>query len=157
MKKTKKLLSLVIAILLSMASINHEPVNTVQAASKYITVKEFAKALATECKLKPVDKPLVDGYVDALMVAGIIKDGDFTKYTANLTRGDATVLIGRADEYLNKPKIKESLIQTVIDKRITDIDKIKEAKRVDFAKGYITRILKGLFGRYIHFDPYHEG
>lgn len=75
------------------------PAGKAQAASKYITVEEYIKHLVTEMKLQ-VDESQEDPYIEAAKRAGILKDGDFTDYSANLTRTDCAVLANRADEYI---------------------------------------------------------
>jgi len=139
MKKNKfKLLSFMLAVIMSLlVMLPTAPV--AYAADKHITVEEFAKELAKEVGLGSVS----DGGVNALISAGIIKEGDFKSYSAYLTRGDATMLLSRADEYLYGDKIDPELVQTVIDKRISDINKIAKAKREDVAKGYIKGFMKG--------------
>ncbi len=106
---------------------------------KYITVEDFASELAKEIELEDVNG---DG-VNALKNAGIIKDGDFNSYSAYLTRGDATMLLNRADEYLFGDNIDPGLVRIVIEKRISDINKISMNKREDIAKGYIKGFMKG--------------
>ncbi|MHB8127502.1 MAG: hypothetical protein ACYDEX_00685 [Mobilitalea sp.] len=110
-----------------------------EAAVFYLTVDSFSKYLAKELKLSAVK----GSYADALKEKGIIKDGDFTSLKKYLTRGDAMVLINRADEYLYGDTLDAALVQTAIDKRISDIGKIKEGKRADVAKAYLKGYVKG--------------
>lgn len=120
--------------------------NRVSAAEKYITVEQFAELIVDELDITTTTTTTNSensGYVNALLDKGIIKEGDFTSYNKNITRGDALVVLNRADEYLYGNKLDEKLIQTVIDKRISDINKVKEEKRVDVAKAYIKGYMKG--------------
>jgi hypothetical protein len=144
MKTKMRVLSFMMAIVLSLIiPASAEPNKVYAAESKYITVGEYANELVKALSIKPIDVPLISGNIDALMAAGIIKDGDFTDYSKNLTRGDAAMLISRADDYLNKTEVGEKLIQTIIEKRISDIAKIKDSKRVDVAKAYAKGYIKG--------------
>ncbi|MGB4659063.1 MAG: hypothetical protein WBI07_07780, partial [Mobilitalea sp.] len=117
------------------------PVKT--TPTEYITVEEFVKALVEVVGLEPSQGNEGSEEVDILIEKGIIKEGDFTSYTKNLTRGDALVLLNRADEYLNKDAIDAALIQKVIDKRISDITKVSEIKREDAAEAYLKGFMKG--------------
>ena len=117
---------------------------TVKATvTEYITVEEYAKALVEAVGLEPLLGSEGSGNVAVLIANGIIKEGDFTSYTKDLTRGDALILLNRAEEYLNKDTIDAALVQTVIDKRISDISKVTEAKRKDVAEAYLKGFIKG--------------
>ncbi len=137
MKRRKKLLSFMLTTamcLLALATI--APGKAYAADKNRITVKEFAKELANEIGLNSKDG------VAALKEAGIIKEGDFTNYNNHLRRGDATMLVSRADEYLNGDNVNPDLVEFVIERRISDIDEMKEDKREDIAKGYIKGFMK---------------
>jgi len=149
MKMTKRITSYMIAMIMALLLTASAAPATVNAASEYYTVKEFADALAEELGLSPVTYPLITGNIDALMVAGIIKEGDFKNYDRYMTRTDTAILINRADEYLNKTVVDDYYVNMVIEKRIADIKEIKESKRVDvakaFYKGYIVGYYNGLW------------
>jgi hypothetical protein len=76
-------------------------------------------------------------------VVDIIREGEFSSYDEKITRGDAMVILSRADEYLNSTQIASELVQIAIDKRISDIGKVTEVKRVDVAKAYLKGFMKG--------------
>lgn len=114
-----------------------------EAASIYISVNDYAKALIKELGLMPVDGNEETGYVTQLKHLGIINDGDFIKYTNTLTRGDMLVLLNRADDYLNDTKVDQNIIKQIIDKRITDIDRVAASKKDDVAQGFMKGFLKG--------------
>ena len=114
-----------------------------EAASKYITVSEYIELLAKELGLKTSAGNQENGYLNQLISIGVVKDGDFKDYSANLKRGDMLILLNRADDYLYDTQIDEELVQLVIDKRISDINKVAAKKRVDIAKGFIKGFLKG--------------
>lgn len=116
--------------------------SSAEASSKYISVEDYAKELAKELKLAPVEGEH-SGYVNALIEKGIIKEGDFKSYKSDLTRGDCMVLINRADEYLYGDNLDKDLVQLAIDKRISDIGKAKKSKREDIAKAYLKGYMKG--------------
>lgn len=112
---------------------------TAEAAIAYITVEEYSKAVADVINIAAVN----DSYVDGLKAADIIREGEFSSYNKNITRGDALVIINRADEYLNGDKGDAELVQLAIDKRISDIDKATVEKRTDIAKAYLKGFIKG--------------
>ena len=116
---------------------------TTEATIEYITVEEYTRALVDAIGLESSQENESSGYVTELLANGIIKEGDFTSYTKNLTRGDALVLLNRAEEYLNKDTTEASLVRIVIDKRISDITNVTEAKREDIAEAYLKGFMKG--------------
>ena len=110
-----------------------------EETNTYVTIEEFAEKVAKE-----IDVTAVNGsFVDGLIGIGIIKAGEFSSYDTDITRGDAMVLLNRADEYLNGTQVSSELVQTAIDKRISDIAKVSEGKRVDVAKAYLKGFMKG--------------
>lgn len=142
MKKIEKII-LVLTLVLCISSITNS--KSVYAADKYIKVNEFASEIIKALDLTPVS-PSED--VHKLIELGIIKEREFKNYDEYLTRGDALVILSRADDYINNPEISDWLIQTVINKRISDIKDAPAEKRVDIAKGYIKGFMKGYFNGY---------
>lgn len=90
-----------------------------------------------------VDASQEQPYITAAMTAGILKDGDFEKYTGYITRTDAAVLLNRADEYLYGDTIDADLLEVVLEKRISDIKKVTESKREAVAKCFVKGIIQG--------------
>lgn len=117
----------------------------VAAADNYIKVNEFASEIVKAIGLKS-SGPSAD--VNKLLELDIIREGDFSSYKSNITRGDALMILSRADDYVNRPEISDWLIQTVINKRISDINDVPASKREDIAKGYIKGFMKGYFNGY---------
>lgn len=115
---------------------------TSQTSQKYISVNSFIEELVQELKLE-IKSEADNSYIDAAITEGIVKEGDFTNYSDNITRTDAAVLINRVDEYLHGDKVKEKLLNFVLKKRISDINKIPEAKREAVAKVFAKGIIKG--------------
>jgi hypothetical protein len=111
-------------------------------AADYIKVNSFVKLLVTGLEL-PVDAGKNEPYIEAALTAGILKDGDFNKYTGYLTRADLAVLANRADEYLNGNTVSEKLLSTVLEKRISDIKSVAAGKREDVAKVMAKGIIIG--------------
>lgn len=116
---------------------------TAIAATTYITVEAFAEALAKEIRLDETSGNASNGYINALIEKGMIKEGEFTAYTQNLTRTDTAVLINRADEYLYGDKLDEDLVELALEKRISDINSIPTIKRNDVVKCYLKGYIKG--------------
>ncbi len=138
-RKGKRLIAIIMAaIILSTFAI---PAQKAEAAG-YIKVNTFLELLVTELKLQ-VDTSKQEPYIEAAKAVGILKDGDFKKYTGYLTREDLAVLANRADEYLNGDTVKEKLINTVLEKRISDIRSVAEGKRKDVAKVMAKGIIIG--------------
>lgn len=118
------------------------PVNSVEAASSNIKIYNFIKLLVPAIGLV-VDNTQPTPYLKAAMAAGIVKDGDFQDYKADLTRMDAAILLNRADEYLHGDTVDSKLLQTVLSKRISDIKRIPEGKREAVAKVYANGFIVG--------------
>lgn len=140
----KKWISLIMALTV-LVTLNL-PAKNVEAAG-YIKVNAFVKLLVTELKL-PVDSSLKEPYIEAAKAVGIIKDGDFNKYTGYLTRTDLALLANRADEYLNRDTVDAKLLSFVLEKRISDIKKVAASKREAVAKTFAKGIIKGYSNGY---------
>lgn len=136
-------MSLILAFVMIFTAFYVIPAQPVEAATEYITVEAYAKSMAEELKLTPVKGSASSGYVNALLKTGIIKEGDFTSYKSHITRGETMVLLNRADEYLYGDTLDAKLVQLAIDKRISDISKVKKSKRTDVAKAYLKGYVKG--------------
>jgi hypothetical protein len=118
-----------------------------QASSDYITVETFIKNLITEMNLA-VDQNKSEPYISAAIDKGIVKEGDFSNYNDYITKTDAAVLLIRADEYLHGDTVKEELLKVVLDKRISDIEKVPKSKREAVGKCFAKGIIKGYSNGY---------
>jgi hypothetical protein len=134
-----KVLATVLVSTMIIAMYQSVNVKSAEAAEIYISVEDYSKAISNEINIAAVN----DSYAEGLKAAGIIIEGEFTSYDENITRGDALVILSRADEYLNGTQVTSELVQTAIEKRISDIDKVTEGKRVDVAKAYLKGFMKG--------------
>jgi hypothetical protein len=139
----KKIISLFLTIVMSLTTLYIMPAHESKAADTYITLEDFAEYLSKEIDLDAADGNEESRYVNRLIEAGIVKKGEFTSYKSYLTRGDAMVLLNRADEYLYGDTLDTELVQLVIDKRISDISKVKESKKDDVAKAYLKGYVTG--------------
>lgn len=135
----RKMISTLMVILLVLTILVKDEPQRTEASSLKITVSEFAEELVKELGVTNEGSTAID----VLINNGFIKEGDFTDYSKNLTRGDMLILLSRADDYLNSTVTDDKLIKEVIDKRISDIGKISESKREDIAKGFIKGLMKG--------------
>ncbi|MDF2869900.1 MAG: hypothetical protein K0R05_1475 [Anaerocolumna sp.] len=118
------------------------PAQPVSAASNKIKIYNFIKLLVPAVGLE-VDTTATSPYLKAALAAGIVKEGDFKDYKADLTRVDAVVLLNRADEYLHGDKVDPDLLEVIIAKRISDIKKIPVGKRDAVAKVYAKGLIVG--------------
>lgn len=97
----KKVLSFMISMALCFMLISvAAPVKEAEAASNYIKVDEYIKYVAQKLKLT-IDSSSKTPYIDAAMTAGILKEGDFTSYSDDLTRTDCAVIANRVDKLKN--------------------------------------------------------
>lgn len=144
----KKAISMILVFVMMVSVILTSNVQEAIAADKYITVNDFGKALLDELGIAVMSDDATN--IIQLQGVGVIKEGEFADYNSYLTRGDALMMLSRADDYVNKTVISEEQVQMVIEKRISDINKAKKAKREDIAKGYIKGFIKGYSnGNYI--------
>ena len=118
------------------------PAQTSAAASNKIKIYNFIKLLVPAVGLE-VDTTAKSPYLKAALAAGIVKEGDFKDYKADLTRVDAAVLLNRADEYLNGDKVDAELLEVILEKRISDIKKIPAGKREAVGKVYAKGLIVG--------------
>ncbi len=141
---TKILKSKGICLLLMLAIIFSciTPAQPASAASNKIKIYNFIKLLVPAIGLE-VDTTAKGPYLKAALAAGIVKEGDFKDYKADLTRVDAAVLLNRADAYLNGDKVDAELLEIILAKRISDIKKIPAGKREAVAKVYAKGLIVG--------------
>ncbi|MFT4143303.1 MAG: S-layer homology domain-containing protein [Mobilitalea sp.] len=146
LRKIGMILLIVLTMLIT-SVLEQTPVE-VSAASKYIKVDAFIKQLVVSMKLKVDISKSKTPYIDAALSAGIIKKGQFKKYSSYITRGDAAVLLNRADEYLYGDTVDAELVKVILEKRISDITKISSSKREAVAKCFAKGIFAGTSNGY---------
>jgi hypothetical protein len=139
----KRLTAVVLVLVMTILLLSDNRYQKVEAASQYITVSEYMALLGKEIGLELIEGNETHGYIFQLNNRGIIKDGEFKEYNANLSRGDMLLLLNRTEEFLYGTQTDAELVQLVIDKRISDIKKVPASKREDIAKGFIKGFLKG--------------
>ncbi|MDF2845413.1 MAG: hypothetical protein K0R00_3839 [Herbinix sp.] len=144
----KKMIVLVVVFSVLVTSVGSQKTAEVFAATKYITVDAFIKQLVVSIKLKVDTSKSKTPYIDAALTAGILKKGQFKKYSSYIARGDAAVLLNRADEYLYGDTISKDLVKVILEKRISDITKISSSKRESVAKCFAKGIFTGTSNGY---------
>lgn len=121
----------------------------VHAEPQYVKVGTFIEQLVQAMKLD-VDSSAPEPYFDAALKAGILKEDTFSNYNEFITRTEAAILLNKADDYLYEDKLDEKLYKMVLEKRISDINKIPKDKRKDVAEIVAKGIIKGSSnGKYI--------
>lgn len=139
MKNKGLSLLLVVAILITSFIL---PTQSVSASTKRITIEDFTTKVVKQLKLK-VNKSEEKPYIRAAINAGIIKEKEFSDLSKYITRTDASVILVRADEYKYGVTISDELVDIIISKRLSDIEKVKESKRTYVAKAYALGYIKG--------------
>ena len=142
-RKSHQIISMVLVGIMMFFIIATTPEQNAYASSKYITLEKFCEEIAKELGLSKVKGTEKSGYVNALIKAGILKEGEYKSFSGHLYRGDAALLLNRADEYLYGDYLEEDLVQVAIEKRISDINSVKKSKREDIAKAYLKGYMKG--------------
>lgn len=137
----------IVSVLLLVTFISHVTFSTpknVEGATRYITRESFVTLVMKELKFEVDEKSSKHPYMDAAIRAGIISKSTFgAKYSYQLTKSDAAVILVNADEYLHGVTVKEELINTIIKERISDIASVSNARRTYIAKAYALGYLKG--------------
>lgn len=137
MSKRLRVFIVCVTLLLSVGVLEKQ----VFASSKYITTEEFVTRVVKELKLK-VDKTESNPYIEAAIKAGLIGEDEFN-LVKDITRTDAAVILVRADEYKYGVTIDDELVDLIIEKRISDINKVSKSKREYVAKIYALGYIKG--------------
>ena len=119
----------------------------VSATASNVSIDSFIKQLGQAMNL-PVNSSTANPYLDAAVNTGIINPEDFSNLNAKITRTDAAVLLNRADEYLHGDTVDSKLVKFVLEKRISDINNVPEAKRTAVAKIFAKGIIKGYSNGY---------
>lgn len=114
------------------------------ATKEFVTREEFVTMVMKELNFMVDESSSDHAYMDAAIRAGVITEKTFgNKYSEKLTKSDAAVVLVNADEFLHGKSISEELVNTIIEKRISDIDKVSIARREYVAKAYALGFLKG--------------
>lgn len=142
--KNHKGLSLLLAVIILFSGVL-VPIPSISKAastSNKIKVSDFIRIIVEATGLE-IEESKSSPYLKAAMAAGIVKTGEFKDYKAYLTRTDAAVIINRADEYLYGDTVNNKLLKTVMEERISDINKITKDKREAVAKVYAKGFMRG--------------
>lgn len=143
-EKIKKLILIIMVLILSITNVTLSDPLIAKANNTYITRESFVTLVMKELKFDVDEKSSKHPYMDAAIRAGIISKSTFgTKYSYQLTKSDAAVILVNADEYLHGVTVKEELINTIIKERISDITSVSKARRTYIAKAYALGYLKG--------------
>ena len=119
-----------------------EKTAVIHASTSYITRGEFIKLVCKEIGITA--KGTTDqAFINAAMEQGIITKNTFTDYQRQVSKVDAAVVLVNAHENLYGNTLSNELIQTILEKRITDINKLPEYRRLSFAKAYAYGYIKG--------------
>lgn len=119
-----------------------EKTAVIHASTSYITRGEFIKLVCKDIGITA--KGTTDqAFINAAMEQGIITKNTFTDYQRQVSKVDAAVVLVNAHEFLYGNKLSNELIQTILEKRITDINKLPEYRRLSFAKAYAYGYIKG--------------
>ncbi len=138
-----KMISIVLILIICFTSFNTLKPSQASAATTYIKLNDYIKAIITELKI-PVDTGIKDPYIDAALKGGLLKEGEFSIYTGYLTRADAAVLLNRADEIIyGNTSTPDQVYYVMEKKRISDIGKINKGKQLDVAKAFLKGYIKG--------------
>lgn len=135
---------LVFILLLNSFMLQNE---TIQSASKYITIEDFIKELIVGMELE--DKTVSSNTcIERALEIGLLSVNTFSDYEDYITRTDAAVLINKADNFIYGDNLDQELLDIVLNKRISDINKVEKSKREDVASIVAKGIIKGYSNGY---------
>lgn len=137
----KKSITAFLLILIVIGCIGWIKPHEVSAASKYVSRKQMIQMILTELNVSYDTSN--DDYVEKAKDIGLLTKSTFSNYDKYLTKVEAAMLLVRADEYLYGKSLEESLINKIIDCRISDINKIRKVYRPYLAKAYALGYIKG--------------
>lgn len=142
MKIVKKDYRIVLLCMILLLSLVFEKTLVVQASTNYITRGYFIKLVCQEIGIT-AKGTTNQAYINSAIEHGIITKSTFSNYERNVSKVDAAVILVNAHESLYGNTLSEDLIQTIIEKRITDVNKIPNYRRIPFAKAYAYGYIKG--------------
>jgi hypothetical protein len=142
MRNVKKGYRNVLLCIILLLSLVFEKTLVVQASTNYVTRGYFIKLVCQEIGIT-AKGTTNQAYINSAIEHGIITKSTFSDYERNVTKVDAAVILVNAHESLYGNTISEDLIQTIIEKRITDVNKIPDYRRISFAKAYAYGYIKG--------------
>ena len=146
-KRRNKAVSLLLVLIVCLTSISVTDPAEVSAAAPKVSIDSFIEQLGQAINL-PANTSAGNPYLDAAVNSGIVKPSEYTNIDTKITRTDAAVLLNRADEYLHGDTVDAKLLKFVLEKRISDINKVSEAKRTAVAKIFAKGIIKGYSNGY---------
>lgn len=139
--RTKKNIAIILCVII-MLSLSVVNPNAAQASYSYITRGYFVKLVCQEIGIT-AKGTTNQAYINAAIEHGIITKNTFSDYQRNVSKADAAVILVNAHESLYGNTLSEELIHTILEKRISDVDKLPEYRRIYFAKAYAYGYIKG--------------
>ena len=141
-KNLKQVISLLLVTACCFVIFQNSNVKDAYGASKYVTRAQLIKMIVDELDVK-VNSSSQQSYVQAAKKIGLLTNKTFTRYDLYATKEEVALLLARADEYINGVTVSKQLVNEIIDKRISDISKVRKAYRTYFAKAYALGYIKG--------------
>lgn len=140
----KRIIALVLMLVICFAVVGKQNPSEVQAASKYITRANFIKLVVKELGVE-VSSDTSKAYIEKAKEIGLITNKTFLIYSTRISKIDAAIILVRADEFANgnNESITDELINEIMKKRISDINKVSKVKRPYLAKAYALGYIKG--------------
>ena len=145
----------VILVILATVMFIEGNITTVVAATapigKKITVGDYIRLFVDETNLA-VDSSEKDPHIVAALKEGLIKEGEFSSYSSNITKEDAALIANRGDELLYETSYDETLYQQIKSKkRISDLSKMNADNQDAVIKVFAKGIMIGSSnGKYTH-------
>ena len=127
-----------------------------KAATTYVTRAKMIRMILNELGIVTQETD-TSNYITQAMEIGLITAKSFSDFERPISKTETAVLLVRADEYLYGKTVDDSLVDKIIECRISDISKIREVHRPYLAKayalGYIMGSSNGTYSTNRKFNP----
>lgn len=147
----KKVLLVILATVMFIEGNITTAVATTAPIGKEITVGDYIWLFVDATKLA-VDSTEKEPHIVAALREGLIKEGEFSSYSSNITKEDAALIANRGDELLYGTSYDETLYQQIKSKkRISDLSKMNADNQDAVIKVFAKGIMIGSSnGKYTH-------
>ena len=125
--------------------------STAATTNTNISIGNYIKLIVDASNLT-VNTAENNSYIKAALREGLIKEGEFSSYSVNITKEETAVIANRADELLHGTSYDETLYQQIKSKkRISDFGKMNADNQDAMIKVFAKGIMIGSSnGKYTH-------
>lgn len=138
----KRIISMMLVMVCSLCALKGEGTTTTYGASKYVTREQMIQMIIDELDVK-VSSTSSKAYIESAKKIGLLTNKTFTRYDVYATKAEIAMLLVRADEFKNGVKVSKQLVKEIVEKRISDIKRVRKVYQPFVAKAYALGYIKG--------------